>query len=224
MDLSSLTDENLEGYLVDAEEAVQILGVTQSRLSQLTTKGALGAQRRKIGTRHRLFYRRAELISYMRDQEEGYVVTKRQGATTEPHQIPTKSLERDVNASIPFYAIHPPTLEKRESAKPKVYLKMLASDFSEKERTENLLHDVLQQCRDLLQHSQDLENQVAEMKLALLENRKELHHLKRNIYFRNFSDSKHENKDDVLAPKKVTKSRGSRNLSSFPAVSRRRQS
>jgi hypothetical protein len=59
-----------EGYLVDVTEASEILGVSRTRLSQLTTKGEFSFQRRKIGTRNRLFYKRSDLYSYMRDQSK----------------------------------------------------------------------------------------------------------------------------------------------------------
>ncbi len=59
---------NIESFTINAEEAAQILGVNRSRLSQLTSKGALPFERRKIETRNRLFYKLSDLLNHQRSQ------------------------------------------------------------------------------------------------------------------------------------------------------------
>ncbi len=59
---------NIESFTINAEEAAQILGVNRSRLSQLTSKGVLPFERRKIETRNRLFYKLSDLLNHQRSQ------------------------------------------------------------------------------------------------------------------------------------------------------------
>jgi hypothetical protein len=62
------TEMDHAGYDVDATTAAQLLGVGTTRLSQLTTRGSLSFERRKVGFRNRLFYRRAEILAYLEQQ------------------------------------------------------------------------------------------------------------------------------------------------------------
>ena len=63
-------EENPEAsYTVEVAEAADLLGVSRTRLSQLTTKGVFSFERRKIETRNRLFYSKDELLRYMRGQQ-----------------------------------------------------------------------------------------------------------------------------------------------------------
>lgn len=55
-------------YDVDVDTAASLLGVGRTRLSQITSKGGLSFQRRKIGIRNRLFYRKSELLAYLERQ------------------------------------------------------------------------------------------------------------------------------------------------------------
>jgi hypothetical protein len=55
-------------YDVDVETASQLLGVSTTRLSQITTRGSLSFQRRKVGFRNRLFYRKSEILDYLERQ------------------------------------------------------------------------------------------------------------------------------------------------------------
>ena len=64
-------EESTESFTISSEEAAQILGVNRSRLSQLTGKGALAFERRKIDTRNRLFYKLSDLLSHQRSQFQG---------------------------------------------------------------------------------------------------------------------------------------------------------
>jgi predicted transcriptional regulator len=59
-----------EGYSLDVNEVAQILGVTRTRVSQLTSTGVLSCERRKVGIRNRLFYRRSDVLNY---QQSFYV-------------------------------------------------------------------------------------------------------------------------------------------------------
>ena len=58
-------DYSHEAYCIDVDEATEILGLSRTRLSQLTTKGILSHERRRIGVRSRHFYRRGELAQYL---------------------------------------------------------------------------------------------------------------------------------------------------------------
>lgn len=53
-----------EGYALDVNEVAQLLGVTRTRVSQLTTSGILPAERKRIGIRNRLYYRRSDVLNY----------------------------------------------------------------------------------------------------------------------------------------------------------------
>jgi hypothetical protein len=52
-------------FTIDVGTAIEVLGVTQPRLSQLTTRGSLSAMRKKVGGRNRLFYNKNELVQYV---------------------------------------------------------------------------------------------------------------------------------------------------------------
>ncbi|MEY4064132.1 MAG: hypothetical protein RIR26_340 [Pseudomonadota bacterium] len=53
-----------EGYLMDVAEVAALLGVTRTRVSQLTSNGQLSFERRRIGMRNKLFYKRSEVLAY----------------------------------------------------------------------------------------------------------------------------------------------------------------
>jgi len=53
-----------EGYALDVNEVAQLLGVTRTRVSQLTTSGILPAERKRIGIRNRLYYKRSDVLNY----------------------------------------------------------------------------------------------------------------------------------------------------------------
>lgn len=55
-----------EGYQLDVSEVAHILGVTRTRVSQLTSNGQLSFERRRVGVRNRLFYKRSEVVAYQR--------------------------------------------------------------------------------------------------------------------------------------------------------------
>ncbi|MEN9529442.1 MAG: hypothetical protein RI932_1315 [Pseudomonadota bacterium] len=55
-----------EGYLLDVNEVAALLGVTRTRVSQLTSAGQLSFERRRVGARNRLFYRRSEVLAHQR--------------------------------------------------------------------------------------------------------------------------------------------------------------
>lgn len=63
LEISSSEDE---GYQLDVSEVAHILGVTRTRVSQLTSKGQLSFERRRVGLRNRLFYKRGEVVAYQR--------------------------------------------------------------------------------------------------------------------------------------------------------------
>lgn len=60
-----LTQEILDdGYLLDVAEVASLLGVTRTRVSQLTSNGQLSFERRRVGMRNKLFYKRSEVLAY----------------------------------------------------------------------------------------------------------------------------------------------------------------
>lgn len=61
-----------DGFNLGVEEAAALLGVGRTRLSQLTSKGVFSFERRKIGIRNRLFYRKNEILDYIA-QHQGRV-------------------------------------------------------------------------------------------------------------------------------------------------------
>lgn len=65
------SDASFQSFDIDVAEAVQILGVSRTRLSQLVSKGVLGFERRRVDTRLRMFFNRTELLSYVRRQLSG---------------------------------------------------------------------------------------------------------------------------------------------------------
>lgn len=59
-------DDDHEGYQLEVHEVAQLLGVTRTRVSQLTSSGHLSFERRRVGTRNRLFYKRSEVLSHQK--------------------------------------------------------------------------------------------------------------------------------------------------------------
>lgn len=53
-----------DGYHLDVNEVAELLGVTRTRVSQLTSNGILSFERKRVGVRNRLFYKRSEVLSY----------------------------------------------------------------------------------------------------------------------------------------------------------------
>lgn len=53
-----------DGYLLDVAEVASLLGVTRTRVSQLTSNGQLSFERRRVGMRNKLFYKRSEVLAY----------------------------------------------------------------------------------------------------------------------------------------------------------------
>ena len=80
-DSTVLVPELLE-FNVDVTEAAQVLGVSRTRLSQLTSKGVFSFERRKIDARNRLFYSRHELLQHLNGQR-----VRISGATAAPAQF-----------------------------------------------------------------------------------------------------------------------------------------
>ena len=70
MDTMELESEKLfdENFSINSDEASSILGVSKTRLSQLTQKGQFSYERRKVGMRSRIFYKLSDLLSYQRHQ------------------------------------------------------------------------------------------------------------------------------------------------------------
>jgi hypothetical protein len=62
---TSLANDD-EGYHLDVNEVAELLGVTRTRVSQLTSSGQLSFERRRVGARNRLFYRRSEVLAHQR--------------------------------------------------------------------------------------------------------------------------------------------------------------
>jgi hypothetical protein len=58
-------DDFVDDYTTDVETAAQLLGIGTTRLSQITSRGTLSFQRRKVGFRNRMFYRKSELLAYL---------------------------------------------------------------------------------------------------------------------------------------------------------------
>ena len=65
LEISNGSNNNCDDYNVDVETAAELLGVGATRLSQLTTRGSLSFQRRKVGFRNRLFYKKSEIDAYL---------------------------------------------------------------------------------------------------------------------------------------------------------------
>lgn len=57
-----------ESFSINSDEASSILGVSKTRLSQLTQKGQFSYERKKVGTRSRIFYKLSDLLDYQRHQ------------------------------------------------------------------------------------------------------------------------------------------------------------
>jgi len=55
-----------EGYQLEVNEVAELLGVTRTRVSQLTSSGQLSFERRRVGARNRLFYKRSEVLAHQR--------------------------------------------------------------------------------------------------------------------------------------------------------------
>lgn len=84
------TEVNEDSFLVSVDEASQLLGVSRTRLSQLTTQGTFSFERRKIDTRNRLFYKRSEIVGYMSGRIQGAV------SRLAPHFIQSHPLSQPI--------------------------------------------------------------------------------------------------------------------------------
>jgi cell pole-organizing protein PopZ len=60
------SDTDAEGFQLEVNEVAELLGVTRTRVSQLTSAGQLSFERRRVGTRNRLFYKRSEVLAHQR--------------------------------------------------------------------------------------------------------------------------------------------------------------
>lgn len=72
-----------EGYLLDVNEVADLLGVTRTRVSQLTSNGLLSFERRRVGVRNRLFYKRSEVIAYQKTYYGRHVAVPQHLSSTE---------------------------------------------------------------------------------------------------------------------------------------------
>lgn len=86
-------DADTEGFQLEVNEVAELLGVTRTRVSQLTSAGQLSFERRRVGTRNRLFYKRSEVLAHQR----GFY--GRQSASAHQHFF-SKSIDASSNAFI----------------------------------------------------------------------------------------------------------------------------
>jgi len=130
-------DDDHEGYLLEVHEVAQLLGVTRTRVSQLTSSGHLSFERRRVGTRNRLFYKRSEVLSHQKgyygrhvaqpaisDSEQQFSArtqiqpdSKRAGARATAHSAEQSTGTQDTQSSTVFFEdnlrlSHEPSLEK----------------------------------------------------------------------------------------------------------------
>lgn len=147
--------EEIEGYFIDVEEAAKILGVSRTRLSQLTSRGALSYQRRKIGTRNRLFYKRDEILRHLQ---------RSMGASALPPeepQIPLRYVREEVTEDL---------LKNQANAKKESF-----TAFQHRRITKSSQHPLASELARAEAQSlslQHLENLIVQLKdkIALLEN------------------------------------------------------
>lgn len=59
-----------DSFTIEAIDVATMLGVSRTRLSQITSRGDLSFSRRKVGTRMRIFYNAQEVEAYARTREE----------------------------------------------------------------------------------------------------------------------------------------------------------
>ncbi|MBM3381759.1 MAG: helix-turn-helix domain-containing protein [Betaproteobacteria bacterium] len=81
---TSLAQVN-EGYLLDVNEVAQLLGVTRTRVSQLTSTGQLSFERRRVGARNRLYYRRSEVLAHQQTFYGRHISSTSAGADRTAH-------------------------------------------------------------------------------------------------------------------------------------------
>ncbi|NBW82895.1 DNA-binding protein, partial [bacterium] len=60
------TINHSEGYDLEVNDVAELLGVTRTRVSQLTSNGQLSFERRRVGSRSRLFYRKSEVLLHQK--------------------------------------------------------------------------------------------------------------------------------------------------------------
>jgi hypothetical protein len=90
------TEVDDAAYDVDATTAARLLGVGTTRLSQLTTRGSLSFERRKVGFRHRLFYRKAEILAYLAQQFPSSAQQNSSFETRISHTLNAHDVDRSV--------------------------------------------------------------------------------------------------------------------------------
>lgn len=69
LDETSLEIESVDtqdGYQLEVHQVAELLGVTRTRVSQLTSNGQLSFERRRVGSRNRLYYKKSEVLAHQR--------------------------------------------------------------------------------------------------------------------------------------------------------------
>ncbi len=142
------TDDFVDDYTVDVETAAQLLGIGTTRLSQITSRGSLSFQRRKVGFRNRMFYRKSEIEAYLEKNFPASVQYKSQmlaerWASTQDNETPaaaaTPSLPTQESLNLePLVAAlkQMPFIRKHKTVAAKTKTQHLPSAVAVREKTE----------------------------------------------------------------------------------------
>lgn len=81
-----------EGYDLEVNDVATLLGVTRTRVSQLTSSGQLSFERRRVGARSRLFYKKSEVLLhqkgyYGRHSAAGHLIQEGNSSTAPRNEI-----------------------------------------------------------------------------------------------------------------------------------------
>ena len=109
-----------DAFQLDAEKASAVLGVNKTRLSQLTSKGILPFERRRVDQRSRVFYRLSDLLSYQRKNQGVFLPQDHSREFT--HELGASVIDDSFPLDLTEEIIKPKTILRRDSVfkKPKL--------------------------------------------------------------------------------------------------------
>lgn len=163
-------------FNLDVEQAAELLGVSRTRLSQITSRGLLNYQRKKVGIRNRLFYRREDILTYMRRQmgasavDEASNSVRLEGLRELTPQFNRESTEPVLPEIAGSIQAGPSSFKKRQTLPLPSAAKIAADEVSQ----DFLLSELKSISSSLLEMNERLTN-VESLKVSFSELKKDMH-------------------------------------------------
>ena len=197
------SNEELE-HSCDVEEVSKRLGISKTRLSQLTSQGYFSTVRRNIGGRSRVFYHRIEIEEYLKNKQKTAIENLAKLKITEPKIEPSPQAKTEN------------TIE--ENPKPDTKTKTSFSPFKRPNLTPNQPSSVKKVAESRKQKERDLElkalkEEVEGLKMTLLTQSKQIEALMKLIKNQKASSRLNSSRQRSMAPSKIIMNKKDVNLS-----------